>query len=292
MNNRVIGIAITLTISIILVGALLVPVIQDAEEGQQYTYVNKGYRADSVSGDVSFSWDSTNGVTLSDSSKIAPSSSTNGNMVVLAFDTGFIKLNYNGDIASFYAYNETLKYGSNISAMDVSIDYDTKTISLSNITATTTIEDTSFTYNSWCYVPSLDGDKVMYAPSALTADFYIEEDSTISGLFYNGATWMVSLDNDSEVSSYGSPTYTTALTKVATDYNGLSKLVGIKTASGSAYSVTVSSVEYYPAFIVLDRTATGTTDVGVSINPILATIPIIIIVALLAFAIRGVYRND
>lgn len=290
MDNKLIGISIAVVISVILVGSLLIPVIQDADDGQKYTYVNKGYRASNVAADVSFSWDSTNGVTLSDSTKIAPSSATNGNMVVLAFDTGFIKLNYDGNIASFYAYNETLKYGSNITALDVAIDYDTKTISLSNITASTTIEDTSFTYNSWCYVPSLDGDKVMYAPSALTVDFYIENDSTISGLFYNGGTWMVSLDNETKVSDFGSPSYTVNLTKTETDYDNLSKLVGIKNSSGAAYSVTVSSTDYYPAFIVLDRSATGITDTGESISPILWVIPLLVIVAILVFVVRGALK--
>lgn len=291
MDNRLIGLSVAIAVSVILVGSLLVPVIQDAEDGQQYTYVNKGYQASAVAADVSLSWDATNGITLSDSTVIPSSAATNGNMVVLAFDTGFIKTNYAGTIASFYAYNDTLNYGTNITAMDIAIDFDTKTITLSNITASSTIADTSFTYSSWCYVPSTDGDKVLYAPNAAAADFYIEDDSVLSGFFYNGASWAVSLDDDTEVFAYGSPTYTVTLTRSTTEYNGLDKIAGITNASGSSYYVSVSDTDYYAAFVVLDRSATGISDVGESINPILAVIPIILIVSILALVVRSVMRR-
>lgn len=287
--SKLISISIAVVVSVILVGSLLVPVIQDADDGQKYTYVNKGYKASEVMADVSYSWDATNGITLSDSTKI-PSTTDNGTLVIVACDTGFVKTNYVGAIATFYGFSDSAYIsGTNITAMDVSIDFETKTITLSNIVASTTIADQTLVYNSWCYVPSADGDKILYAPISLSNDFYIEDDSNILGFFYNGATWAMSLDNDNEVSKKGTFTYTLNLEEEPTDYNDLNKINDVKSPGGN-YSITVSDNEYYSAFIVLDREATGITDTGESISPILWVIPLLVIVAILVFVVRGALK--
>lgn len=291
MDNKLIGISIAIVVSVILVGSLLMPIIQDADDGQKYTYVNKGYRASEVTADVSYSWDATNGITLSDSTKIK-SNTTDGTLVVFACDTGFAKTNYAGSILTFIGYGQSVASGTNITAVNVSIDFESKTITLSNIVASTTIADQTITYNSWCYVPSIDGDKVLYAPISIAQDFYIEDDSSIKGLFYDGGSWMVSLDNDTEVSKYGSSiTYTLNLDKADTDYDDLKKISNVVTASGGNYTLTVSGTDYYSAYIVLDREATGITSTGEAISPILFAIPVLIIVAILVFAVRGALKN-
>lgn len=290
MDNKLIGISIAVVVSVILVGSLLIPVIQDADEGQQYTYVNKGYRASAVTADVSYSWDATNGITLSDSTKIAPSSA-NGPLIVLACDHGYIKTNFAGTTASFYLFGDSVSAANNITAMDVSVDFDTKTVSISNVTASTTIADASFTYSEWCYVPSVNGENVIYAPYSTANTFYIEDDSPIKGFFHDGGTWAVSLNNETGVANYGSPTFTAGIKKTSTEYNGLSTMSIIQPGD-SDYAITVSDTAYTPDFIVLEREATGTTDVGESISPILAVIPLMIIVAILAFVVRAAIRRN
>lgn len=290
MDNKLIGISIAVVVSVILVGSLLIPVIQDADDGQKYTYVNKGYRSSEVKADVSYSWDSTNGITLEDSTKIPASATNNGPMMILACDHGYIKTNYAGSTGMFYVFGDSVSAGNNITALDVAVDFDTKTVTISNVTASTTIEDLSFTYSEWCYVPAVNGESVMYAPYSTANNFYIEDDASLMGFFHNGATWAVSLKDTTGVANYGSPTFTASITKTDTDYNGLST-ISIINPGDTDYGITVSDTGYAPDFIILERSATGTTDVGDSISPILYVIPVLVIVGILAMVVRAVVRR-
>ena len=278
-------------VCVILIGGLLVPVINDAQDGQQATYANKGYRAEAVSADATYTWAASTGVTIG-TDVIAPSGSTNGPQVILVCDTGFIKANFAGTLASFYEFDGSVGAGGNITAMTISVDADTKTVSITDITADTTIADLSFSYSEWCYIPSVSGEQVMYAPYSTAMDLYVQSEHDVYGVFRYGPTWAVSLKNDTATSNLNDPTYTLTMNETAVSgYNDLSKMSVIY-SSASDYGVTVSGTLYGPEVMVIDRLATGVTDTGEQISPILAVIPALVIMGILiailrAFVIRG-----
>lgn len=288
MNTKIVSLAIAAAISIILVAGVLMPAINDAEDGQTITYTNYGYQAQAVSGSsaISYTWDSTNGITIG-TSTISPSQAANGPMVIFASDAGYAKTNFAGTSGEFYGIvSSAITAGSAITACTITVDPTAKTVAITDITASTTIADVTLTYSDWCFIPAVEGDIVMYAPYTTAKTFYAEDDSDVYSFFRSGATWAVSYTGTTAVNTYGSSTITTDFDGTAVSgYEGLYSYSIDLTPTD--YFVTVSDTSYGPSVIVMDKQASGTTETGNQITPILAVIPVLVIVAILAIIVRS-----
>lgn len=293
MNNKLLTLVITLTIGIILTASLLVPVINDAQDGQRITYNNVGLNANLVgTEEVTYSWDAATGITIG-TDVIAPNAQANAAAVLVMTDSGFMKTNFNNTTAAFYEFDGTVGAGADITAATITVDPSTKTVTLSDISASTTIDDTSFNYEEWALIPAVNGDYVFWVPYSTSKVIHQGSDSQIYSVYRSGVTWAVSFKGSEATANLNSPTYTTDFAgSPVSGYNGLVDY-SLGTNSTDDYTITVSSTAYPAEIVAMEKSATGVSaNEGSQIISLLGVIPILVIVGLLLIAVRAVVKKD
>lgn len=289
MKTNILTLAITLTIGIILTGSLLMPIINDAQDDQRITYNNLGLNAEIVGTEsVTYTWDATTGITIG-TTVIAPASATTGPAVLVLTDSGYMKTNFVNSIATFFEFDGSVGTGANITAVTITVDPSTKTVTFSDITASSPIADTSFNYDEWALIPAVKGDYVFWAPYSVSKPIHQESDSLMYSVFRYGGNWAISFKGAESTANYGSPTYTADFNGTAvTGYEGLVDY-SLGTNNTDDYTITVSNTTYYAEVVAVEKSATGVSaNEGSEIIGLLGVIPILVIVGLLMFAVRAI----
>lgn len=289
MKTNLLTLVVTLTVSIILVGSLMMPIIASAQKDNIETFSNHGYPVSEIgTGTISFSISASEGIVTADGT-IAPAVA-NSSPVALAADSGMISSDLNGTKYFIYRYGSTLTTTTNITAMDVSVDGSTKTISVSNVTASSTVADFTFTYSEWCFVPDVDGTKVAYRAISTPSTFYIKDDAKIYSAYHN-STWYAALENETiKATSSDSVTVTTHFSKTAFKED-VSTFIA-STGTDKMYYITAGGSDYNPDYIVLDKQVQIITAQANAMIALYAAIPLIIIVGLVVYALRSFSTRD
>lgn len=283
--NKFLTAVIFVVVSVVLVTSVLLPVVQDAEDSQKLTYNNNAYRADLVGSEVvTYSWDAATGTTIGDDTITA---NTNfGPQVLLATDSGFIKANYANTSVSFYEFDGSVGAGANITALTISVDPSTKTVTISDVTASSTVPDTTFNYAEWAFVPAVAGNYVYWAPYSTSKIIHAEADKDSYAVFRSGTTWAMSFKGETQTASLNDTAYTADFAGEAVD--GYSELVDYDIlASTGDYYIEVGGTNYTAEALVFDRTATGISDDnGDGIISLFSIIPILIIAGVMLAVVR------
>lgn len=290
MENKLVTLTLGVVVAIIVLAVVLIPALDDARDGQTISYTNAGYSAKLVDGTdvISYTWDATNGITIG-SEKI-PYSSANGALVIIASDSFYMMTALNGATAAFVKASESISLGTNVTGCSVSVDPSTKTISVTNITASTTIADFTIQYDSWCAVPSVDGNLVMYNPYVTAKVAHLEKDSQVYSVYRNSTSWFLALTGSEVSGSVNAPEFTTSFDGQPVEgYDDLYSL-SLSSTPGDYY-ITVSDTNYAPQIIVMEKLAVGTTETGMEIIPLLMVIPLLIIIAILVVVVRNFLKN-
>ena len=83
-------------------------------------------------------------------------------------------------------------------------------MSVSNITASTTIYDFTIQYDSWCAVPSIDGKLVMYNPYVTAKVAHLEKGTEVYSVYRNSTSWFLALTGTEVSGSVNAPEFTTS----------------------------------------------------------------------------------
>ena len=294
MNNKILTLVITLTLGIILTASLLVPIINDAQDGQRITYNNVGLNANLVGNEsVTYTWEAGTGITIGDD-VIAANQSANGPNVLFFSDSGWMKTNFASTVATYYEFDGTINAISNITAATITVDPATKTITISNVTASTTVDDTSFNYSEWALIPAVSGDYVFWAPYSTSKVMHQDDDAKIYAAYNSGGTWAVSFANGAQTTKTGTVEYTTNFDGAPIEgYEGIVDYsVGSNATDG--YTITVSDTAAYAQVMAFERSATGVAaNNGNEIISLLGVLPILVIIGLVLMAVRAItLRNE
>lgn len=279
MNNKLVSVTITATVILILTASVVVPVIADAEEGQKVTYTNAGLPAKLLDDeDYTYSWDSsTHLITIGTDS--IPLSGITRTMILT--DSGYLRANAaDNQVLGYYIdSDDIIRALANVTAFTVTVDGSAKSVSITG-TMNGSPLSVSWTYSDWCLVPALNGDYVMFVPSAIDSPLYSSASASIYSIFHSGGTWVLSLDTTTESRhTPNTPDYTVkaSSTSVA-DVNNLDRYL-IGTTATAQYGVETSGTFTAPDAVAFEKSATGYKDSGESIISLLHIIPIFLILA-------------
>lgn len=279
MDNKLVTIAVSLAVAVIVIGGLLVPVIGDAEKSTSASYTNfSSHYSSKVSKDVSGSLAST--ILTVDGEAVTGLT----NRCIIWSDSGIISMLNSLTCNINYIDGGTVKSAGYVNGFDYSIDYDTKTISVSNITysnSTTTPTSLSWTYEDICFYASTTGDYAdQWVVGAVSITLYDKSD-----LYYamKIGTNLFAFNGTDEINSTASGATCTLNTDSIDGYH--LETADITTASGSDLYVTYNSTDNYGGYIVVPHVVSSQSDFATSYTPLMVAIVPIVIVALLVAAL-------
>lgn len=276
MKNKLLSVAIMATLTVILLGSLLVPIIDDYENKNVHTYTNSGVRASFMDVQDAHSITISGGtLTIDGTTTSVPSY-----QIALASD----KFN-----ARFYTdgFSVNCTQGA-FGSMDVTIEEG----KFSGTIGTKTYTDEPLTYLA---VPDSEGEFVMTYADTYDRSIYLNDPAQ---QFYS-ANWITTT---SQWFSYYQGTLTVAGTENDTmSFNGTqvdadTEVYKYTSAGDITFIVDNSGTDYtvHPFVCVVPRTVTGMTlSADHAVIPLLYAIPVLVIVALLLAAVKMiVVRND
>lgn len=285
MDNKIVTLAITLTVAVIVIAAVLVPALDIANDETYATYTNidRHYSSkvtDDVTGSLASGTYTINGATVSGLS----------NRAVIWSDTGVITMLNTSTCNITYVSGSTATTVGYVNGFSISIDYDTKTISITDITysnSTTTPTSISWTYQDVCFYASATGD---YSDLWITAagsitisdpkDVYYAIKVSSNMFFFNGTEQI-----------NGTTTGATA-TITGTEIDGYPfEKVDFTTSSGSGIYATYNSTDSYGGYIVVPHKVSGQSEFGSNYTPIMWAILPIMIVSLIIVAV-SIFRRE
>ena len=299
MNNKLITLALVLTMGVILTGSLLVPVIDNASKIGTETYTN-GPASNSInlatySTDADFeitmekdgtTWniDGIDVNTLSTGAYII----TDNLLVILSTTNGYNIRGLN-ESQAFVTLSPADWNGVTASVTSLAI-----TVTPENVTvADADSVQTSYTFpNNYVVYSKNDGERVICTG---VADLYTAGGKDIISVGVNNTNFFWCTNGDDSKAVYNATLLDTVLncplTEVTADIDKVS--VGV----GGDYTVTVtynnSTYDLAPQYVSVPLSLVQGSEANTEITSLLGAIPIIVIVALLMIAVRAVLvRND
>lgn len=300
MKNNILVLAITLTVGVILVGSVLSPVISDSvksftdeyENGPQSSSVNLATYSTSADFDITMvkngdTWE----ITGIDVNPLAGGSYmiTDNLLVVLSSTYGYNIRGLN-ESQVFVALTPTDWNGVTTNVTSVSIDVTPTSITVSDADSV----QSSYTFPSTYAVYSdLDGDRVICTSPK---EVYTSGGSDIISLGLNNTKFFWTTNGADSKAVYNATLLDTTLncplTEVSADVDKIE--VGV----GGDYIVTAlyngNSFDLAPQYVSVPKVLYQEIEIGSDVAPLLTAIPLIVIVALLVFAVAGIMirRNE
>lgn len=284
MENKIIGIAISAAVVIILLGAFLVPVISDAVDENTLTKTNDGIPVSPVT-----EWSAE--FLMSDG--VATASVNGESVTVTQTAPMYVSDNaciiFNSAALILYYYDSANGVGKNISApssINVTVA-DGSTTFVVQKSGETTI---TFT-DAWAYMYDPNGAMVSkYIPNSDTAIFF-NDLGELRGSFQTvvgSPTEYYSFVGD-QVTINGEDSVTATVTQVDTSSKEVKSCVFNRNASTSGYTFEWNSTTEYPLVVIAPHVVTGALDDGIGNGAmaLLLAIPVLIIVGLVVMVIRN-----
>lgn len=274
MNNKLLSVAIMATLTVILLGSVLVPIIEDYENENVHTYTNSGVRASLM--DVQ----DAHTITISSGTLTIDGTTTSvpNYQIALASD----KFN-----ARFFTdgFSINCTQGS-FGALNIAID-DGK---FSGTIGTKTYTDEPLSYLA---VPDADGEFVMLYADTYDRSIYLNDPAK---QFYS-ANWITTT---SQWFSYYQGTLTVAGAENDTmSFNGTqvdadTEVYKYTNAGDITFVVDNSGTDYtvHPFVCVVPRTVTGMTlTADHAVIPLLYAIPVFFIIAVVLAVVSTIYTK-
>lgn len=300
MKNKILVLAITLTVGVILVGSVLSPVISDSvksftdeyQNGPQSSSVNLATYSTSADFDITMvkngdTWE----ITGIDVNPLAGGSYmiTDNLLVILSPANGYNIRGLN-ESQVFVALTPTDWNGVTTNVTSVSIDVTPTSITVSDADSA----QSSYTFPStYAIYSDLAGDRVICTSPK---EIYTSGGSDIISLGLNNTKFFWTTNGADSKAVYNATLLDTTLncplTEVSADVDKIE--VGV----GGDYTVTAiyngNSFDLPPQYVSVPKVLYQETEIGSDVAPLLTTIPLIVIVALLVFAVAGIMirRNE
>lgn len=284
MDSKIVTLAVSLTVAVILIGGLLVPVIGDAEESTTKSYTNLGsHYSTKVTKDVSGSLAST--VLTVDGDEVTGLT----NRCIIWSDSGVISMLNSSTCNINYIDGGTVKSAGYVNGYDYTIDFESKTVSVTNITysnSTTTPTSVSWTYDDVCFYASATGE---YSDQWVVGEVNLTL-SDESDLYYamKIGTNLFAFNGTDEINSTASGAVCTLNTTPIDGYE--LETVKVTTSSGSDLYVTYNSTDSYGGYLVVPHVVSSQSEFASGYTPILLAIVPIVVVGLLVAAV-AVFRR-
>lgn len=295
-GNRIVAGIVGLAVCVILVGSLLVPIISEAQDDQEVVYNNiitqSNYSRivddDLDSIDMVIVWDTVTKVLTVDGSAITVMSYNN---VLFVSDQGKVGFNKNSGTSFLHIEGQT----------SVTLTGPvTATIASGVITVTCGVDSYTITPKEWLFFPDDDGNFKNYHNNNPTKTLYVNSIDDVyfctlvgtpsiglsSGHGGSCTLWDVADDPSYDM------TYTIERVQGYTDlYEFTPSSYALPTEAGVNEDLTPIT----PATMMIPVEITAHTDVNSSIIGLLGAIPVVVIAAILIYAVRPVLlrgRNE
>jgi hypothetical protein len=274
---KLVNMAIALTIGVVLIGALLVPTINDAEHAGATSYSNGDVYVDTVGS-------STAELIITNQNSITSNGDIiDGHSYSAVMCDGITVYITNGGCNIFWTDSGNNNWSA-IKGANITINGENKTVTLSNITPATSNDnldgatELEIGYTSDCYYRATTGDYVSLNNSQLSQAKVISEDQIISS-FYKNAKYAYCIGTAATESGAESetPAVITLTDSTPEEFKSISAL----TWNGATPI----------AFIVPDTIWTESV-IDNSMIGIIYVIPMLFIVGLLIFAARFIMTRD
>ena len=294
MKTNALTLVITLTVGILLAGAMLVPIINEATTTEK-TFQNAGYydvRYIEADQDLSVSWDYTDPLNITvdgDSVTLPTDAASNTRRTVLASDTFILRYYLAPGPVFQYSDSNSTTYMSPSDENDFSFEFSEGTMTF---TFGTTVKTIACEY---VYVIDNTGPYVMKESNEAA---YMKGDSEFIGigitsiggsnktLYINGT-----IDEGAEITSWDSTLTFTDISVNSTSVNGYKDLYTLESITAKSGTTDIT----YSYFMV---PASVTAELSQHLSPaeiaILNALPVLIIVTLIMMAAGALYlkRDD
>jgi len=295
-GNRIMAGIVGLAVCVILVGSLLVPIISEAQDDQEVVYNNI--------------------LAQSNYSRIVDDDLDDVNMVIV-WDTATQVLTVDGSAITVSPYNNTMfvsdqggirfsketgtskMYIGDITVVTLTGPV-TATIASGMITVTCGVDSYTITPIEWLFIPDGDGNYKAFENSVPTKKLYVNSIDDIYFCVYidtmsigltSGHGGSCTLWDVADDPSYDM-TYTIERVQGYTDlYELTPSSYAVSTEAGTNPDLTPIT----PYWLMIPVEITAHTDVNSSIIGLLGAIPVVVIAAILIYAVRPVLlrgRND
>lgn len=278
--NKLLTLTITTAIAVVVLATVLMPVLQDYEDGVTKTYSNVGAKASAISEDVTITYDGTTVTVGGDSFPgHVPMMSDAASLI---FNSG--KTNLTLILFGVAAY-------PNLTALTLAFDVSEKTATGTYTTTTVTTETAvSFTWTDWCFVYDADGDYVTnyYTSSSVNTPVYFSDINEVHA-FYRTSSEYYLFDGTSVT---GTETGTADLD--ATAVSGVEDVSYFNQRynfSGLSYT-NESSTTIYAPYVCAKATVSGMSEADDRYVNLFAVIPVMIIMAILVGVAAAALRRD
>ena len=301
MEMKIVGITVTVLVSLVVLAGVLMPVLDDAT-AKEDTFTNDGFVRMTKYNDtdsVSFVWDHTNPaqVTINDEVVKLPYSTTGASFVLTAGGNAEFLLRYTsfspttGQMSWFASWGGAHASTSDATDMTVEFNAGTATVSI------TGSDPFTATYTDYLFMVSNNGDYTMKKPTELA---YLNGDSEVYGIGRTsvggtGYSFVIvgTIDDGftASVVQTGGPTLSTpeAAYTESNDHKDLynfDKITLVATKGGTDYDITYNQV-IVPYEVTAERSVHFTDNQ----KALFAVIPVLIIVAILIGVVALVIRS-
>lgn len=266
------GLVAGIVVAILLLAAVVVPIIDTTAHTGAATVTNTGLKdMRAVDDDVTMVLSNTNSIVVDD--EII----TGYGYAAVVSDTVWIAIN-NGGLNIFY-YDGTAAGWSAMGGANVAIDYETKTISLTDIVqpgSNWNLDSTSLelSYELFCFVPTLAGEWI--TTNSNLSDIRVNSAEQFFALSYSSATFNV-IDNNTHYAN-GTEQEGDAIT-LTEDVAGI-------------YSVSINATMTSPV-VVVPKTIWGDSSLSPTELQLLQLIPLLITVGIILAVVSTVIsRRD
>jgi len=287
-----------LAVCVILVGSLLVPIISEAQDDQEVVYNNL--------------------VAQSNYSKIVDDHIDDVNMVI-AWDTATQALTVDGSAMAVSPYNNTL-FVSDQGSVRFSRDSGTSeyigsqaivtltgpvtaTIASGVITVVCGEDSYTITPTEWLFIPDSEGNYKIYQNNNPTKTLYV---NSIDDIYFCGWIGMRGSISTQPIGQYSGHGGSCTLWDVADDpsydmtytiervqgYTDLYEFTPSSYAVSTEAGTNPDQTPFVPYRLMVPLEITAHTDVGSSIIGLLGAIPVVVIAAILIYAVRPVLLRD
>jgi len=295
-GNRILAGIVGLAVCVILVGSLLVPIISEAQDDQEVVYNNilaQSNYSRIVNDDLDdvnmvIVWDTATQVLTVDGSAITVSMYNN---TMFVSDQGSVRFNKaDGTSAMHIGGMTTVTLTGPVTA----------TIASGVITVTCGVDSYTITPIEWLFVPDGDGNYKNFQNNDPIKKFYVNgiDDIYFCGVIstqsiglFSGHGGSCTLWDVADDPSYDM-TYTIERVQGYTDlYEFTPSSYAVSTEAGTNTDLT----PFAPYWLMVPIEITAHTDVNSSIIGLLGALPVVVIAAILIYAVRPVLlrgRND
>ena len=303
MNMKTVSVLVGVTISIIMVGFVLTPVINDAVDGTKVYYNNNYGSYAKVSNQEEVVIDATTTIGTAGSTIATVNGAAvdviQGPRALAIADSFIIFQNYSNGIQVAGPIGENgAMYSKNHSSVNVVINGNAATFTLvqdggTNITLNATFE--------WCYYRFIEGDYrlIDYISSSQSRTVNYNSLDQIHGSNSIGKTGQFFNFTGTDVTVYnmdGSSYDTTATVDITEVMNGVSSFVVDSDRTNSkAFHFTVddngSPYDVYPYYFVIPYEVYGQTESNIQASNILLVIPSMMLVVVIAMMVTLIRRD-